>query len=268
MSEPADPMLDKNSFAGARFQSVAMRMIRSYEHAKTLKAELGEIDGQTPTTTGDVEGDPPYYSVRLSSVPVVHPYVGAVIGDIVHEIRAGLDNLVWQLVKMGYDPNPAKPRLVEFPFYGSPTEFWADPRTRMPGIPHPDRAILERYQPYQGGYPPGKHPFAVLDDLWNEDKHRTVLPVALPVVDHKLLKVEALEGRVVRIEDTIPSGVPLEVGAEVCRVFTDPPGRKVRVHGHLGMAIEIEHRGRWGDVIGGVSKEATQLFKEFFNKYP
>ncbi|HXN39049.1 MAG TPA: hypothetical protein VN892_13500 [Solirubrobacteraceae bacterium] len=109
---------------------------------------------------------------------------GPVIGDIVHGLRSALDQVAWNL-SVAYQatrgitppPDPIPPgdrwRDIAFPIcrrsqgwnslWGS--KMWAaDPALR---------AAFERFQPYfSGKNPADREPLAVLDELWNIDKHR------------------------------------------------------------------------------------------------
>jgi hypothetical protein len=117
---------------------------------------------------------------------------GAVIGDVVHNLRSALDHLVWQLtLANGHTPPAVVPRKgpgsewkgIRFPIYTS------DPRKRYPisgrripwryeppdslwGVRPTLRTDLQRLQPFNHGQDAPKKPLAVLDELWNIDKHR------------------------------------------------------------------------------------------------
>ena len=110
---------------------------------------------------------------------------GTIIGEIVHDFRSGLDQLVCQLVIL----NGGKPdRGHSFPFRPKePGEGFAvatryvrrDSRKRLRhgplfGVSDQAITIIEGYQPYQGG---NRVSLARLHRFWNEDKHRHLIPI-------------------------------------------------------------------------------------------
>jgi hypothetical protein len=125
---------------------------------------------------------------------------GAIIGDVVHNLRSALDHLVWQLtIANGHTPpNPIPPRgrpgsewrQISFPIYTFdrrdryPSGRRIPWRYRAPGWRsnkepgslwgiRPDlRTVIQKLQPFNRGKNAPKEPLAVLDELWNIDKHR------------------------------------------------------------------------------------------------
>jgi len=112
---------------------------------------------------------------------------GAIIGEIVHDFRSALDQLVWQLVILnGGEPDTGH----SFPFRRKePREGFAvatryrrrDSRKRIRhgplfGVSDEAVAIIERYQPYQGG---NRVSLTRLHCFWNVDKHRHLIPTRL-----------------------------------------------------------------------------------------
>jgi hypothetical protein len=145
-------------------------------------------DWQTAEVFIDGEADPP-----------VERW-GAIIGDVVHNLRSALDHLVWQLtIANGYTPpNPipagGKPgsewRRIHFPIYTFEKFDRYPSGRRIPwryGWPgwsrkkvagslwgiRPDlRTVIQKLQPFNRRKNPSKEPLAILDELWNTDKHR------------------------------------------------------------------------------------------------
>jgi hypothetical protein len=112
---------------------------------------------------------------RFDQVPVVENDVGAIAGDVIHNLRAALDYLAWQLVLVsGNLPT----RRTGFPIeevQGSELPQIA------PGVSHEMRACLDAVQPYKRT-PRGKpanHPLAALHDLDIADKHHELIVVVL-----------------------------------------------------------------------------------------
>jgi hypothetical protein len=125
---------------------------------------------------------------------------GAIIGDVVHNLRSALDHLVWQLTIANGNtpPNPIPPRGkpgsewrdIRFPIYTfDPRKRYSSGRRapwryRWPGWRsnevagslwgvRPDlRTVIQKLQPFSRRKNSSKEPLAILDELWNTDKHR------------------------------------------------------------------------------------------------
>jgi hypothetical protein len=97
--------------------------------------------------------------------------------DVVTNLRASLDHLVWGL---------AKPKdrgtHTKFPIHVEDTarDRWNFARA-LEGVPKRAIKAIERMQPYHGPGEAGDQPLAVLNALVNEDKHRNLLTVKLAV---------------------------------------------------------------------------------------
>jgi hypothetical protein len=113
---------------------------------------------------------------------------GVLIGDFIHNLRSALDQLTWALTVL-YQGAPPVPltrdwKRVAFPIFtdrqayeeitrsGNPT-----PRSGLAkiwGIPDPIRTAIHGLQPFNSGQDAPRHSLAVLEELWNTDKHRFV----------------------------------------------------------------------------------------------
>jgi len=140
--------------------------------------------------------DPETGEIILYAEPVQEPPMlewSGIIGDIVHNLRSALDHLLWQLtLANGHTPPAVIPRKrnapggkwrdISFPIHLAPYPVdhlgnlipWV--RAKEPkslwGIGPSLRADLQRLQPFNHGQDAPKKPLAVLDELWNTDKHR------------------------------------------------------------------------------------------------
>jgi hypothetical protein len=144
----------------------------------------------------DTKDDPQTGQVIIYGEAFVEPLSeewGTIIGDVVHNLRSTLDHLVWQLtLANGHMPPAVIPRKrsdldyrwrqIGFPIYSF------DPRKRYPsgrriswrwqppdglwGVRPALRTEFQRLQPFYRRKKPDRHPLAVLDELWNIDKHR------------------------------------------------------------------------------------------------
>lgn len=116
------------------------------------------------------------------------PWVSSIIGDVVHNLRSALDHVVWGLsVKSGTSPPviPAGPwRKVAFPIFDDAAKYatFSGPMIAMirPGsIRASSVPKIEAVQPFATGQPePEREPLMVLHELWNLDKHRSLVTTA------------------------------------------------------------------------------------------
>jgi hypothetical protein len=132
---------------------------------------------------------------------------GPIIGDIVHGLRSALDQLVWGLsvefqATLGVTPPPdpivrGSPwRMIWFPVClrpaawdtgAVPQQLWAIDPTLL--------TVLKELQPFRTGKnTPDREPLAVLQELWNIDKHRHLHLVNATVELHDVLHVQPFPG--------------------------------------------------------------------------
>lgn len=101
--------------------------------------------------------------------------LGAIIGDYIHSTRSALDQLVWQLVIVN-GGTPGK--HTQFPIAIEPDYFIekaiTGKKAMLAGIPEHAVTYIRSQQPYERGNDAPNHPLAILQDLWNTDKHKTI----------------------------------------------------------------------------------------------
>ncbi|MGD0197386.1 MAG: hypothetical protein ABSC56_05715 [Solirubrobacteraceae bacterium] len=180
--------MDEPSLIGIR-----RRIDRAQSKLDDLNAEVGpwikdesnELRGEVHPDTGkfvgyiDLRGEPPIdWSIE--------------VGEIVHNLRASLDSLVWLMV-------PRRRRTIRtcFPIHTDPDEFACavtlPARKRRPGPltgldpASAPFAFIEAAQPYNGPHGAEYHPLFIIRELSNEDKHRTILArtIGIPTSDGK-----------------------------------------------------------------------------------
>lgn len=178
------------SMSAANLHGVWAKWKRAVEQLESLDADIRDFGKQPNPYTVHAHID--YHTGRHSFQffpawsGAIATRWGAIIGEIVHDYRSALDNLVWQLVIL----NGGKPDDGHsFPLRGEePLDFraemrreWKDRRGRsrhgpLFGLSDQAVAIIEACQPYKG------QNFLLLGrlhDLWNTDKHRHLLPINL-----------------------------------------------------------------------------------------
>jgi hypothetical protein len=116
--------------------------------------------------------------------------VGLIAGDAVHNVRAALDNLFWAFALRYKDP-PDNPR-ISFPIFKDRTRpkgpCWVNQGTNLlRSVARNVGQVVESVQPFiRTQADPSRDPLWVLDRLWNDDKHRRIVPVAGAVSGYDL----------------------------------------------------------------------------------
>jgi hypothetical protein len=97
---------------------------------------------------------------------------GVEIGDCIHNARATLDYLAWQLA-IAHTPNLAfDDRTTGFPIFDDPGKV-SDVERRIKYMSRRAQTIIKRLQPYNRG-DPSHHPLWVLNKLDIADKHKVL----------------------------------------------------------------------------------------------
>lgn len=99
--------------------------------------------------------------------------MGIIIGDAVHCLRSALDQLV---AGLWTDQTNNRTR---FPICRSEREWIVDAPGMYWSVPPAYVAVLDRAQPYHRGNKANEHPLAVLNALWNLDKHEAIPAMVL-----------------------------------------------------------------------------------------
>jgi hypothetical protein len=151
-------------------ETVEWRLERANEHLTALKRERDTFLGQKDRRiVGHFERDTSEYVFYLEG-KLPDPRIGLIVGEFAHHLRAALDNLLWQLVRLrGGSPT----KRTQFPIY----ERWERDEKRefrrmLRGVSADDRAAIEAVQPFQDGAGASKTQLALLAWLNNVDKHR------------------------------------------------------------------------------------------------
>jgi hypothetical protein len=145
----------------------AQKRVRDFETAvegfrlENTHAIRRKLDDQT--------GDLVYY---VESVPAIPEELAFMLGDAIHNLRGTLDHLAYALVSAtGVVPQ----KNASFPISDTAKDFPALARGKIPGVREYCYHLLDRIQPYKGGW--GHHLWQ-LHQLDIVDKHRLVLAIA------------------------------------------------------------------------------------------
>jgi hypothetical protein len=176
------------------FDSCWAKLDRAKQHRDALNIYIREtLSGESNRAPLWAELDPEsgYHVYRVKSLPDMEPIltnIGLMVGDVIHNVRASLDHLTWQLACSFTQGAVEYPHRVQFPIITEwidprdGSDAWEKVRRRNLSEVSPDHAAqIKGYQPpngiggrtdrWTGDY---LHQLALLQDLSNTDKHRTL----------------------------------------------------------------------------------------------
>jgi hypothetical protein len=240
----------------ANLHGVWAKWERAVEQLAALDKEGAQFCAEPYPYTIHSHADRERGRYRFEIYPAWMPGVpyrwGAIIGEIVHDLRSALDNLVCQLLAPNGerpDVGHAFPVLATEPAGGFATHTRrqsADRRGRprhgpLFGVGDEALTIIEACQPYsrQDGLPLQR-----LHALWNLDKHRNLAPIhviAAPARLHPddavvLGRDDRLDGRVYVVEVTVQPGTYVDVSPQ--------PPTDVTLGQGVPVVLELKHVGQ------------------------
>jgi len=245
-------------------------MARAYEHLKGLYAEIGTafINYETYEVTYQCDAQTREHAYWLSVFKMPDPiWWGVRIGDAVHQMRAALDNLVYQLTvehrghKLG---GTAFPILNDLSVWDEvyPTGPKAGRHTsrsglhKLRGVSDDARAVIENLQPYHGmadmnGFGESQQTDArirrslfILEKLWNIDKHRVPAVVAAASFVRRLEVTEPASLPSVAVN--YGWGLPFEDRTKLL-FFTPHPNQEMDVKGEFQGLVLFDQSGPGDD---------------------
>jgi hypothetical protein len=221
-----------------------MKLKRAYLHLNELQQSMKAFVQSNPykSWVDPMKPEPPYVEsfivrVKEEKRPPREEW-GAVIGDVVHNLRSSLDHLIWELTKDfqgGVPPSPLpkkKWREIEFPVQRVENRGKFD--QALWGIDPRLKASIEDLQPHKAAEPESE-PLWILHDLWNIDKHRHV---HLVVMKSLLTDIDYIAGGVNLLEMTKGDEAELGDNAEMFRIHRekvppDLPGMQMELRGEV-----------------------------------
>ena len=225
------------------------KLNRAEHHLADLNERVGEY----------LDADP--YTIRVKEYPQTNTYefvltvvaepplgLSVIIGDCLQNLRAVLDHLAWELVYANsLTPSIEHPR-TQFPIYTSQTTKTGKPRIVdiLPGIHARAQGVIESLQPYHRRYDPQAHPLAILQELSNADKHRTLHLTAAQVTEAEIYLVTPKGQRF---------GGDFDLGVlhddDTIGVFQLPPGFRLPqdwdIEGVGASFVAFRELGPWSD---------------------
>ena len=203
------------SLAGSR-----AKITRAKEQIEVLRTQLRLTMEDDATklilqAKHDTYNDSPSVTIYVTQMPTFSTEVSVQIGEIVHNLRSGLDHLAWALVpqsKVG-SLKPREVRDIMFPLVEKSTNFPSSLRRRIPVALTPEQYVfIERHQPYKRTLT-GRL-MRALQTLSNTDKHRIVVPTSqFPLAYHA--DVECVGAKRVAHFQRLMPGQKMKVGTEM-----------------------------------------------------
>ena len=114
-----------------------------------------------------------YVIYKIPPNPAPPPTLAPVLGDVVHNLRSALDHIAWNLALLNLEGTGSEPfDLTAFPIITNTTDWSIDKFYRLVQdvLPEAIPDIIDLQPCHRRN--PAEHELAVLDALWNADKHR------------------------------------------------------------------------------------------------
>jgi hypothetical protein len=156
------------------FIASRLKLKRADDHADELKSAISDYLSRIPVREirSQHPADARYMKWELVCVERAPVYLGAILGDAVHNLRAALDLLAVDLVLL----NRKSEKGVHFPFAASAAELERQIKDKNMDRASPEVVNLIRaLKPYVGG----NLALRYVHDLDLMDKHQMVLPVVV-----------------------------------------------------------------------------------------
>ena len=145
-----------------------------------------------------------YNTPTLVQFPGVHPDLPLAISDAVHNLRAALDYLVYELaLKDSGQPQdgtqfPIEPEKFGISADGNKFGFDVVAPRFLRGLSPAHRDAIEKFQPYNGA-----DWAQTLKDISNPDKHRQLIPISVDTILGVWVHGPDVEGKKLPSGDTI-----------------------------------------------------------------
>lgn len=214
-------------------QTCYERLNRAEEHLDTFNKEMDAWVKSEVEVLREVNSDRTEYRYRAKLKSLPSPRLSLILGDCLHNLRASLDHLVYQL--NGRPAPSRKTRRIAFPIFDSPTDYRSAVDQMLWRVSLRARTLIERLQPYHAKnalFSFGPPPLLVLYHLSNFDKHRDI-HLVWAVAPRASVSVEEMP-----IEQHLPSVVLID-GAELGRFRFARPDVKMHPSFHFTVSVQV-----------------------------
>ena len=152
------------------------------KRAAELESELSHWLGESPVRPElQVDSDRQAWQLvaRITAPPPVDEW-SIRLGEVVHHLRSGLNNVVYAVASKCAGGVPRSPHTIQFPIFSNEADFERNAERLLGEARSQLYDTVRAFQPFGMGeefLAPGpalrvQHPMALLNDLNNADKHR------------------------------------------------------------------------------------------------
>lgn len=183
------------------------------------------------------------------------------IGECIHNLRATLDNIMWELGRAVRDPPPDN---LDFPVCWT-EQKWRDASAKLAAIPMIAHDVVRRAQPYPTPEPDrAETPLYVLNRLWNEDKHRApAIVLAVATGRARVHLTNPTAGHSGLAPPDIKHG-PFEHEREIARARMREPYPEADIKGEFAIDIAFDERGpAKGFPVSGCLRAIHKFVQEY-----
>lgn len=250
-----------------------------YHLDSIVKEITGWVESEDCVVVPDFKSDPGYLVVKVRARREPSPHIGIYVGETVYQLRSALDHLVCLLTKENGKIVNSK---TEFPIFLRREDFRDSAghltppiRLRIEGLTDEHKALIERQQPFQGGYgSPEDDPLWWLHCLAKFDRHQFLHLVSTAVLSgHNLITPEWFAGRY--FTEVSNRYGPFKGEAEVARFRIDDAANdvspvvavEVKSNVSFGVAFDEEGPGAGRPVIStlkAIGERVALLIPKFF----
>jgi hypothetical protein len=226
------------------FASCFLKLSRAEEHFNTFKLEVKEWKDSGPyvmSRKSDAGGRRHSQIIQIIKPAPVDRWA-LIAGDVVHNLRSVLDNLIYAIAvrESGRNP-PPKARDLQFPVASTFERFEDKRRRRIATLSDKVQTRIERAQPYNRPHPQVPPLLALLSELDNLDKHNLLNVVISNVAGGKFSFTSSAQDGPFKPAEVGHHSGPVESGAELAYFTCDPPSRDVDYRHEADIVISIAH---------------------------
>jgi hypothetical protein len=202
--------LNESAVPPRRREGTWAKIIRAEEHLAAIKAEIALFREADPyKLIGEFNAEGTEYVARLSLRELPPIRLQLLIGDFAHNLRSALDHLAgWLVVRNRGVPT----KDTTFPIFLKPPK---GPLQITPPIGVEAMALIESLQPYNTPDHAQRHKLALLREINNTDKHRSLF-LATSVISHAQVWLEWTNGFPLTFPVTVEGR--FKDGAELARI--------------------------------------------------
>lgn len=225
------------------FDGCRVKLARADHHLEDLEARARAFYATNPYTTS-VHHDHETSEFRITLERSEQPPLewGAIVGEVLYNLRSALDHLAWELARLDSGREP--PSNTEFPIFKDRGRFEREGTKRIEALSPAHQALIEGLQPYNRS-DPASDPLWLLYSLRNIDQHRT-LHVVAAVMSKNSLGIVTMTGYEIH-NMTVASSTEAGANIVTAKLVRTLPAHLTQLHMKHDIGVEIRLREGLGD---------------------